>query len=65
MNSIAQPGDSVLIKNEQNTKFGNDAYQDPWEITAVNNNGTVNIQKGIVNDKVNIRNIHPYNSSED
>ena len=60
-----KPGDLVLVKNERKTKFGTDAYQGPWKVTAVNVNGTVNIQKGIVNDKVNIRNIHPYHSYED
>ena len=49
----------MLLKNKQNTKFGTDAYQGPWKIESVNQNGTVRIHKGIVNDIVNTRNIHP------
>ena len=30
-----QPGKLVLLKNEQNTKFGTDAYQGPWKVEAV------------------------------
>ena len=39
------PGKLVLIKNKRTTKFGKNAYQGPWEITAVNNNGTLSIKK--------------------
>ena len=35
-------------------------YDGPYEITEVFNNGTVAIQKGIVNERVNIRRIFPY-----
>ena len=58
-----KPGELVLIKNERKSKYANDAYQGPWTVTTVNDNGTVNIQKGIVNDQVNIRNVHPYVTS--
>ena len=54
----------VLVKNEQKTKYGQDAYQGPWTVTHVNNNGTVKIKKGIVSDTINIRNIHPYVTSD-
>ena len=60
-----QPGKLVLLKNEKNTKFGTDAYQDPWKIKSINQNGTVTINKGVVDDIVNMRNIHPYRSSKD
>ena len=39
-------GKLVLVKNKQTTKFGKDTYQGPWEITAVNGNGTLSIKKG-------------------
>ena len=55
-------GDQVVIKNEQSSKYGKQAYDGPFLITKVNTNGTVNIQKGITNDVWNIRNIHPYKS---
>ena len=54
--------DSVLVRNEQSTKFGQDAYNGPWTILEVRNNGTVKIQKGSITDIYNIRNITPYKS---
>ena len=32
-------GDKVLIKEESNTKYGNNPYDGPYEITAINANG--------------------------
>ena len=52
--------DLVLIKNEQSTKYGNTAYSGPYTVTSVNNNGTLHVNKGIVTDVINIRNVHPY-----
>ena len=53
-------GDLVIIKNDSTAKYAKQAYSGPFKITSVNNNGTVNIQKGIINDVYNIRNIHPF-----
>jgi len=50
----------VLVKNEQSTKFGKDAYNGPWTIQEIKDNGTVKITKGPVSDVYNIRNITPY-----
>ena len=55
-----KPEDLVLVKNEQSTKFGKDAYNGPWTIQEVRNNGTVKISKGLISDIYNIRNITPY-----
>ena len=55
-----KPKDLVLVKNEQSTKFGKDAYNGPWTIQEVRNNGTVKIAKGLVSDIYNICNITPY-----
>ena len=52
--------DTVLVKNEHSTKFGQDAYNGPWKILEVQNNGTVKIEKGAITDVYNIRNITPY-----
>ena len=52
-------GDLVLLKNDFTAKYAKKAYSGPFEITQVNNNGTVNLQKGIVNDIFNIRSINP------
>jgi hypothetical protein len=35
-------------------------YEGPYEISQVNDNGTIRFQKGIVNDVVNIRRIKPF-----
>ena len=55
-----KPEDLVLVKNEQSTKFGKDAYNGPWTIQEVRNNGTVKISKGLISDIYNICNITPY-----
>ena len=53
-------GDKVLIKNEQSTKYGNTEYSGSYTVMSVNNNGTLQVRKGIVSDTFNIRNVHPY-----
>ena len=60
INHTYKEGDLVLVKNEQSTKYGKDAYNGPWTIQEVRNNGTVKISKGLVADVYNIRNITPY-----
>ena len=57
-----QEGDLVLIKAEQNTKYGSDANKGPRCILEVRNNRTVQLQMGAVRDTYNIRNITPYTS---
>jgi transposase InsO family protein len=52
-------GDKVLIKARKNSKHELE-YEGPYEITQVNDNGTVRFQKGIVNDVTNIRRIKPF-----
>ena len=51
---------TVLVKNKQSTKFDQDAYNGPWKILEVQNNGTVKIKKCAIMDIYNIRNITPY-----
>ena len=52
-------GNKVLLKARKHSKHELE-YEGPYEITQVNDNGTVRFQKGIVNDVVNIRRIKPY-----
>ena len=54
--------DQVLVKNQQSTKFGQDAYNGPWTVNEVCDNRTVKITKGVITDVYNIHNITPYNS---
>ena len=49
--------DTVLVKNHQSTEFSQDAYNGPWKILEVQNNGTVKIEKGAITDIYNMRNI--------
>ena len=56
-------GDKILIKQDQNAKFGSDAYKGPYTITEVRNNGTVRVNEGMVEDTYNIRMITPYHDS--
>lgn len=58
-----QVGQLVLIKAEQNLKYGSDAYLGPYTVVGVNNNGTVRIDEGKITDTYNIRNITPYVSA--
>ncbi len=55
-----QVGQKVLVKTEQNRKYGKNPYQGIYEVTEVHNNGTVTLIKGAVTQKFNIRMIHPY-----
>lgn len=52
-------GDQVLLKAWKHLKHELE-YQGPYEITQVNDNGTVCIQKGIANDVVYICCITPF-----
>jgi hypothetical protein len=52
-------GDKILVKARKSSKHELE-YDGPYEITQVNDNGTVRFQKGIVNDVVNIRRIKPF-----
>jgi hypothetical protein len=49
----------MLVKARKNSKHELE-YEGPYEITQVNDNGTVRFQKGIVNDVINIRRIKPF-----
>jgi len=53
-------GQKVMVLQDPSRKFGTTAYKGPYEITYVNNNGTVRLKIGPVQQTYNIRNIHPY-----
>jgi hypothetical protein len=52
-------GDKILVKARKNSKHELEC-DGPYEITQVNDNGTVRFQKGTVNDVTNIRRIKPF-----
>jgi hypothetical protein len=53
-------GNKIMIKNDPQRKYGEQAYSGPFTIIRVNDNGTVRYQKGLIRDTINIRNITPY-----
>ena len=53
-------GDQVLVKAEQRTKYGTDAYLGPYIVSKVNDNGTLRLRLGAVTDTYNIRIVTPY-----
>ena len=56
-------GDKVMIRLNPNRKHGEDTYKGPYDITAVNDNGTVTLTQvtngGAVSQTWNIRQIEP------
>ena len=54
-----QIGDPILLRCKKNSKHELE-YEGPYPLTAINDNGTVCFQKGILNDVVNLRRIKPY-----
>ena len=47
-------GDEILLRRKKQSKHELE-YEGPYSLTAINDNGTVRFQKGIINDVVNIR----------
>ena len=55
-------GDRVLLKTAEPRAKYDPHWEGPHTVIKVNNNGTVRIDMGTVQQTVNIRNINPYNS---
>ena len=53
-------GNLALVKNKYSTKYGKEAYNSPWTIQKVQDNGTVKISKVLVSDVYYIQDITPY-----
>ena len=57
-------GQKVLISQEQSRKYGKNPYHGPYEIVAINNNGSARLRsllgRGAVYQTYNIRNMFPY-----
>ena len=56
-------GDKVMIRLNPNRKHGTDTYKGPYDVTGVNDNGTVTLTQvtngGAVSQTWNIRQIEP------
>ena len=57
-------GDQILIKNDHNQKYDENAYSRPYVILRVNDNSTVRYQKGRIPDTINVRNITPFHAKD-
>jgi transposase InsO family protein len=55
-----KPGDLVLVKLEQRTKYGTDSYSGPHTVIKLNANGTVRVREGALVDTYNVRQLVPY-----
>ena len=53
-------GQKVLLKKDGIIRKLEDRYDGPFTITQVHTNGTVRIQRGTVNERINIRRLAPY-----
>lgn len=53
-------GQKILILTNRNKSKFDPEYEGPYEVTKVNNNGTVKYTNGTITDVINIRNIHPF-----
>ena len=53
-------GDKVLIRTDFKSKYSQNPYDGPYEITQVYDNGTVTIKKKNVYERYNIRLLKPY-----
>ena len=54
-------GDKVLLRKEGILRKLASPREGPYEITRVYDNGTIQIQKGVISERVNIRRVTPYN----
>ena len=57
-NHQCKVGDKILIKRKKNSKHKLE-FMGPFTITQINDNVTVCLQKGIINDATNIYRIKP------
>jgi hypothetical protein len=56
-----QVGDLILLRHAPTTKFGNPEFEtSPYPITAIYDNGTVQIKKSKYYERINLRQIKPY-----
>ena len=53
-------GQKVLVVKGGILRKSEVPYDGPYRITDVYTNGTVRIQRGTVNKRINIRRLHPY-----
>ena len=53
-------GQKVLLFKDGILRKAEDPYEGPYVITDVYTNGTVRIQRGTLNERLNIRRLHPY-----
>ena len=55
-----QVNDEVMVKMDQTSKYGTNAFKGPYKVSKINDNGMVHLELGNIVDTYNIRNIKPY-----
>ena len=58
-------GDKVLYKKHGILRKLSTPWRGPYEITQVYDNGNVRIQKGVLQERINIRHLTPFRENED
>ena len=53
-------GQKVLLTKDSILRKVDDKNKDPYLIAQVHHNGTVRIQRGTINERINIRRLWPY-----
>ena len=53
-------GHQVLVKEDQSRKYGKNPYSGPYTVVQINNNGSIRLPKGAVQQTYNVRNLHPF-----
>jgi hypothetical protein len=62
LNHSYEPGDLVLIKQDQSRKFGRNPYKGPYTVVSARG-ANVTIDEGNVTDVYNLRQVKPYKST--
>ena len=57
---ITEEATKILVTRDDIAKYAREPYEGPYVITQVYNNGTVEIRKGSVLQRLNIRLLKPY-----
>ena len=55
-----KPGDKLMLRNEGTLRKLSAPREGPFKVLKVNNNGTLRIQRGAIEETVNIRRCTPY-----
>ena len=55
-----QEGEKVMYRIDSLSKYGQNPWEGPYKILSVNDNGTLQVRKGLYIETVNIHLVKPY-----